>query len=134
MFQVLGQTFNPTQLTPNRGWECPKCRRVYSPTTQMCLFCPASYTTTHTITGGGGSAGVNITSGVTTGGVGVGAGNGSTGWNLADYGDEVPSKPAPSITFTIKNEKDTETRCSTCGLMRSMSGYSNCPEGFHFSK
>ena len=23
-----------------QGWECPKCGRVYSPTTIMCLGCP----------------------------------------------------------------------------------------------
>lgn len=23
-----------------QGWECPKCGRVYSPTTIMCLSCP----------------------------------------------------------------------------------------------
>ena len=23
-----------------QGWECPKCKRVYSPTTSMCAHCP----------------------------------------------------------------------------------------------
>lgn len=23
-----------------QGWECPKCKRVYSPTTIMCISCP----------------------------------------------------------------------------------------------
>ena len=23
----------------NKGWECPKCGRCYSPTTDMCLHC-----------------------------------------------------------------------------------------------
>jgi hypothetical protein len=23
-----------------QGWECPKCKRVYSPTTSMCSLCP----------------------------------------------------------------------------------------------
>ena len=23
-----------------QGWECPKCKRVYSPTTIMCSHCP----------------------------------------------------------------------------------------------
>jgi hypothetical protein len=23
-----------------QGWECPKCKRVYSPTTRMCNYCP----------------------------------------------------------------------------------------------
>jgi len=27
-----------------QGWECPKCKRVYSPTTMMCIACP-QYTT-----------------------------------------------------------------------------------------
>jgi len=31
MFQT---TFIP------QGWECPKCKRVYSPTTTMCAHCP----------------------------------------------------------------------------------------------
>jgi hypothetical protein len=24
----------------SQGWECPKCKRVYSPTTPMCSHCP----------------------------------------------------------------------------------------------
>jgi hypothetical protein len=34
-----------------QGWECPKCKRVYSPTTTMCIACPQhtqSVTTTNT--------------------------------------------------------------------------------------
>jgi len=23
----------------SQGWECPKCKRVYSPTTMMCMYC-----------------------------------------------------------------------------------------------
>jgi uncharacterized OB-fold protein len=23
-----------------QGWECPKCKRVYSPTTSVCSHCP----------------------------------------------------------------------------------------------
>ena len=37
-----------------QGWECPKCKRIYSPTTQMCSYCPqnvTSVTTTETATG-----------------------------------------------------------------------------------
>lgn len=26
-----------------KGWECPKCGRTYSPTTPMCFFCPYKY-------------------------------------------------------------------------------------------
>lgn len=28
------------------GWICPKCGRVYSPFTQMCLYCKPNNTTT----------------------------------------------------------------------------------------
>ena len=27
------------QLFAHQGWICPKCGRVYSPTTEMCLYC-----------------------------------------------------------------------------------------------
>jgi ribosomal protein S27AE len=33
-----------------QGWECPKCGKVYSPSTPMCLTCPQK-TTTITTTG-----------------------------------------------------------------------------------
>jgi ribosomal protein S27AE len=33
-----------------QGWECPKCGRVYSPSTPMCLSCPEK-TMTSTTTG-----------------------------------------------------------------------------------
>lgn len=29
-----------------QGWICPKCGRVYSPFTQMCLYCKPNDTTT----------------------------------------------------------------------------------------
>ena len=29
-----------------QGWECPKCKRVYSPATMMCMVCPNQPTTT----------------------------------------------------------------------------------------
>ena len=29
-----------------QGWICPKCGRVYSPFTQMCLYCKLNNTTT----------------------------------------------------------------------------------------
>ena len=45
-----------TNTTP-RGWECPKCGRVYSPTQQMCLHCPEKYS---------GSLGVTTSSTVQT--------------------------------------------------------------------
>jgi uncharacterized OB-fold protein len=38
-----------------QGWECPKCKRVYSPTTIMCIACPQhTITTTNTPIGVGG--------------------------------------------------------------------------------
>lgn len=39
----------------SQGWECPKCKRVYSPTTSMCSYCPQygqGSSTTTSITGG----------------------------------------------------------------------------------
>jgi len=32
---TFGSEFSYVQA----GWECPKCKRVYSPTTPMCLYC-----------------------------------------------------------------------------------------------
>ena len=32
-------TINPI---PMQGWECPKCRAVFSPTTPQCLNCPGA--------------------------------------------------------------------------------------------
>ena len=31
-----------------QGWVCPKCGRVYSPTTSMCFYCGNETTTTTT--------------------------------------------------------------------------------------
>jgi hypothetical protein len=36
-----------------QGWECPKCKRVYSPTTSMCFYCPNRVTTGTTVGVGG---------------------------------------------------------------------------------
>ena len=33
-----------------QGWECPKCKRVYSPTTIMCSYCQGVVTTGSTTT------------------------------------------------------------------------------------
>jgi uncharacterized OB-fold protein len=30
--------------TIQQGWECPKCGRIYSPTTPMCSHCPQEVT------------------------------------------------------------------------------------------
>ena len=27
------------KILPQQGWQCPICRRVYSPTTAMCFYC-----------------------------------------------------------------------------------------------
>lgn len=32
-----------------QGWQCPVCRRVYSPSTPMCYVCPDTPTTTSTV-------------------------------------------------------------------------------------
>lgn len=32
--------------TAQQGWECPKCQRVYSPSTIMCISCPQQTVTT----------------------------------------------------------------------------------------
>lgn len=41
----------PQSLPPavEQGWECPKCRRVYAPSTPMCFSCPAATTITTTV-------------------------------------------------------------------------------------
>lgn len=36
---------NDFNFTP-QGWECPKCKRVYSPTTIMCVACPSMTSST----------------------------------------------------------------------------------------
>ena len=33
-------------LTAPQGWVCPKCGRVYSPTTPMCYYCGGEQTST----------------------------------------------------------------------------------------
>lgn len=48
----------------NQGWECPKCSRIYSPTTPMCLHCVPGRIETITTTGTGGT---NISELLTTG-------------------------------------------------------------------
>lgn len=35
-------TFNYTPLV-QQGWQCPICKRVYSPSTALCFYCPAEY-------------------------------------------------------------------------------------------
>ena len=38
---IEGQTHGSYTVNPwvAKGWQCPICGRVYSPTTYMCLFC-----------------------------------------------------------------------------------------------
>ena len=43
--------FNQTISFAPQGWECPKCKRIYSPATMMCIHCvpnPISPTTSGT--------------------------------------------------------------------------------------
>lgn len=35
-------------LFVNKGWQCPICGRVYSPTTPMCFYCRNEETSTST--------------------------------------------------------------------------------------
>ena len=49
------------QILISQGWECPKCKRVYSPTTNMCQFCPTQTTTSTSISfGSTGTSSVTI--------------------------------------------------------------------------
>lgn len=41
-----------------QGWQCPICKRVYSPSTSFCLFCGAESTIT-TSTGTGATIDIN---------------------------------------------------------------------------
>lgn len=34
-------------LFAQQGWQCPICKRVYSPFTQMCLYCGQNTLTTN---------------------------------------------------------------------------------------
>lgn len=36
---------NIVTTTQNQGWQCPSCKRCYSPTMTTCPNCPATYTT-----------------------------------------------------------------------------------------
>lgn len=35
---IFGETFKAIH-SPNTGWECPRCHRIYSPTTKTCELC-----------------------------------------------------------------------------------------------
>ena len=41
---MYGEIFAP------QGWQCPVCKRVYSPTTPMCFYCGTGEVTTSTST------------------------------------------------------------------------------------
>lgn len=78
-------------FTP-QGWECPKCKRVYSPTTMMCIACP-QYTEGKTSTG---------TSGPIVTPIGVGG-----------YGTTTASTICR--LFVADPESGTSPKCINCG-------------------
>lgn len=41
---------NLNGLFAQQGWQCPICKRVYSPFTQMCFYCGQKETTTNKVT------------------------------------------------------------------------------------
>lgn len=36
---VINPILHQDNLFMNKGWQCPICGRVYSPTTPMCFYC-----------------------------------------------------------------------------------------------
>lgn len=36
---VVNPILHQDNLFVNKGWQCPICGRVYSPTTSMCFYC-----------------------------------------------------------------------------------------------
>lgn len=42
----MGMTIDNNYVS--QGWQCPICKRVYSPTTQMCMYCGGEQKTTIT--------------------------------------------------------------------------------------
>lgn len=77
-------------FTP-QGWECPKCHRVYSPTTMMCIACP-QYTKGETTT--------NLPIGTPIGGGGYGTTTTST---------------TKCMIFVADPESGTSPKCINCG-------------------
>ena len=45
-------------FTP-QGWQCPVCKRVYSPSTSMCMFCGGNDITTEEYTTSGNKTVIN---------------------------------------------------------------------------
>ena len=42
------------EIPVQQGWQCPLCKRIYSPTTYMCFYCGGDKTetsTTYTVKG-----------------------------------------------------------------------------------
>lgn len=44
MYEAMG--LFPDKMFAPQGWICPKCGRVYSPTTPMCFYCGDETSTT----------------------------------------------------------------------------------------
>lgn len=76
-----------------QGWECPKCGRVYSPTTIMCLTCPQPIKT-------------NITT--------------NTPWNTVTVPNDISGTTTHTATICSGFVPDTvntsSTKCMKCGL------------------
>lgn len=71
-----------------QGWECPKCKRVYSPTTMMCIACP------------------NLTQTGTTG-------SSTTPIGVGGYG--TTSSASQCRLFVADPESGTSPKCINCG-------------------
>lgn len=87
---------NNMNLTIPQGWECPKCRHVYSPTTSMCIYCPQS------ITSGTTSSGTTMISGI---------GEVSTYYRTNIITDHV---------FRVDTESSSATLCKLCGKEKNL--------------
>ena len=57
MYRVNGSYL---ENMPPQGWQCPVCKRVYSPTTIMCFYCGGETTTTVSSSGTGTSGYVDV--------------------------------------------------------------------------
>lgn len=42
--------YDPMVISAPQGWQCPICKRVYSPTTPMCYYCGGESVTTSSST------------------------------------------------------------------------------------
>jgi ribosomal protein S27AE len=77
-----------------QGWECPKCGKVYSPTTIMCFYCPQTVKT-------------NITT--------------NTPWNTVTVTNDIingTTTDTTTICFDFVNDtiNTSSTKCMKCGL------------------